>query len=134
MKLTTALLPFLLGYSQISAQTCQNDDDFCYGCDNGLITCEFIQGNELLRQKLCAADAVRDACPVSCGLCCDDNPTKKFGWASKKKGWIKKKCDWLTEDATKTNSRLKKCNETKAGSLCLLSCNACFDEVASMKN
>jgi len=130
MKLTIALLPFLLGYSQISAETCENDGSFCYGCDSGgILTCEYLKGNELLRQMLCSDDAVRDACPISCGICCADHPTKKFGWASENQGWVKKPCDWLTADATKTDNRLKKCDETKAGSLCSLSCNACLNEV-----
>jgi len=98
--------------------------------DQAKKTCQWIQtpGKEKRRQKLCLYDDVRAACPNTCGLCCGDDPETEFGWSSKK-GWTTETCDWLTANPNKTETRLKKCDTTTAKKICLLSCDACFEEV-----
>jgi len=86
---------------------------------------------EKRRKKLCLYDEIREACPISCGLCCADDPETEFGWSSKK-GWTSKTCDWLTANPSKESSRLKKCDTTKAARICLLSCDECREKVVKL--
>lgn len=57
---------------------CQNDDNFIYSSiENAAfrsLDCSAVmQATELDRVNLCQISEVRTSCPISCGLCCEDD-------------------------------------------------------------
>ena len=43
--------------------------------DNTSKTCKQIRNNQGLRETLCFVNAVNNACPQTCGSCCEDDNT-----------------------------------------------------------
>ena len=83
---TLALLPGALS-------ACLNDQTYKYP---GSVSrpCSNIRIKESRRQKLCLLDEVREACPQTCGLCCDDDPDFMFP-LEKVKG-AERPCEWIS--------------------------------------
>lgn len=84
------------------------------------ISCEWIGRNESRRQEVCRDSKVRDNCPTTCGLCCEDRQTFLF----KAKGKELRSCAWVAE----FNSRIRKhCSKphVKANCPSKTTCNAC---------
>lgn len=100
-----------------------NNDNYIYPNTKGL-TCRKIRFREDLRRKFCRMDGVRTNCPVSCGLCCNDDPNYNFtnkvpGVVTEVPGVIN--CELIQ----KTESlQLRFCNKYKNG---IMVKNACSD-------
>ena len=70
--------------------------------------------------KLCKLDEVRTNCPVTCGLCCEDDPSYTF---INDMG-IEKTCGWITlKDVRKS----KYCDKYKSGMLVRVACPKACD-------
>jgi len=108
---------------QSSTPSTECSDDANYTSDHiENLNCRELRLNTSLRQEYCTYDEVTKACPVSCGICCDDNPTFTIkirdGDSTKKIG-----CDWIG----KMKARRKKyCYNIKKKALVQAACpDAC---------
>ena len=73
MKNLLGLL-FASGSILSTVQCCFNNEDYVYPHSNFRnMTCTKIGFMEQRRQKLCQHDDVRNECPQTCGLCCEDD-------------------------------------------------------------
>lgn len=71
------------------ASSCLNNQSYTFED----YSCISIKTNETLRQSSCLNEQVRDNCPQTCGLCCENDPNFTF----KVNGTIPKRktCEWL---------------------------------------
>jgi len=116
---------------------CLNSESFFFNDEKE--TCQWVRFKEERRNKYCQYQTVRVNCPLSCGLCCENNDaytfTAKFG-----KGGRTKDCDWLGK---KEKRQEKYCgekddgdefNEFQKGKMirdaCPKSCKYCVDLVS----
>jgi len=102
---------------------CVNDRTFRL---NGkkIKSCSWISRNKNRRSNLCSKKVyVRNACPMSCGLCCANDLTYKF---KAKKDGSKRTCKWLNR-----KSRTGKyCKRSKIEANCPIACKFCQDFVS----
>ena len=104
MEIKTAMLVLLCNLKSVipSSVNCLNDHSFLY---NGTVTtCQWVRWKEGRRQHLCRVQSIRDHCPQSCGLCCEDDDTYKF----RDKSSMMRNCSWIA-----TTSELQYCNQFK---------------------
>ena len=116
---------------------CVNSEDFFFNDEKE--TCQWIRFKEERRNEYCQYQTVRVNCPLSCGLCCENDDaytfTAKFG-----KGGKTKDCDWLGK---KEKRQEKYCGEKDDGDefgefqngkmirdACPKSCKYCVDPVS----
>ena len=93
------------------------------------ITCQWISQSTMQREVYCTENRVHDACPQTCGDCCEDDSRFTFPDANQKS----LDCDWL---ASSTEKDLY-CNNDYIGTAtpltvregCRETCNACFHPV-----
>jgi len=110
LSLTTGASP--------STFTCSNDAEYRY--DNGSKkSCAWLMDKPWLRKRHCAIEEVINACPISCGLCCEDDPSFTFTTSAHKK----QDCAWLAEDRAVRESKL--CGNRSIRNNCALTCDNC---------
>eukprot|EP00979_Chaetoceros_neogracilis_P012607 scaffold3365_cov129-Chaetoceros_neogracile.AAC.1 len=141
MKLSFALNFILLSFAQTvegqstnaptnaptdSPTSCAVDADFrVNGKDKKDCTWVARKGEDSKRvEKLCARNAVFNACPSACGLCCSDNA----GFTFKAGGGKTRNCAWIARRYLK---RLDECEKIKVKAACQLTCDNCFDLIVS---
>ena len=61
------------------------------------ISCKWIAKNESRRLEVCRDSKVRDNCPTTCGLCCEDSQTYLFKADDKEL----RSCAWVAERTQK---------------------------------
>ncbi len=122
------------------AATCLNNATFkivsYVDSGNPLKNCKQIRMKQERRESLCPIQSVMDACPHTCGICCEDDDTYRFKLKNIDNivG-----CDWITKNRkTKEKRILKYCTKNNTeGKLhtwggrsirdaCPKSCNFCF--------
>ena len=76
---TVLVLAVLLLVQTIAAQngTCVNNPDFRHG-QKKKRSCRQIRNKESRRIHLCRKESIRNACPQTCGLCCENDDTYEF--------------------------------------------------------
>jgi len=105
----------------VNLPPCKNDRKFKYKNVNGQ-TCVWVGEKENRRQEKCLKEsAVRKACQMTCGICCEDDESYEF----KDKNGFVKNCDWIGKKA----SRLSKyCIKKNISSNCPVVCDSCFEK------
>jgi len=96
------------------------------------VTCQWISQSRMQREVYCTENRVHDACPQTCGDCCEDDSRFTFPDANQ----TSLDCDWL---ASSTEKDLY-CNNDYIGTAtpltvregCRETCNACFHPVPPM--
>jgi len=95
---------------------CTNDKSFQLKNNK---KCAWIgNGSEKRRSKHCKNNNVRMSCPVTCGICCEDDPTFTF----KINRGVMKGCDWIDEKKPK---RMEYCKKLYISSSCPIKCDDC---------
>lgn len=90
------------------AATCLNDETFIYVDGEKTRTCKNIGFVEEARLRLCTIQEVADACPFSCGSCCEDNPD--FKWEKNNPELNAATCKWVAKKQTRID---RYCDKTK---------------------
>ena len=99
---------------------CLNSPDYKY--DNEGHNCQWVGNKENRRKSICLEPEVRDNCPQTCGICCDDSSTYKFQHQS---GQMKF-CRWLGKDKSRQDEYCSSySNGEKVKNMCPLACNLC---------
>lgn len=105
--------------------TCKNDKNYAHPSKT-VLTCNRIRWipNED-REKLCKDTDVREHCPQTCGVCCENDPDYTFIT-----GFGEVSCEWISENVNRT----KWCNRTPQDisivrDACPVACSFCFTEV-----
>ena len=107
---------------------CKDNSSFVYSfsLDTAQRSCWNIGTNVKRRKKFCVFDAVRRNCPITCGLCCEDDST--FSFMTDRVGI--KNCKWIANSAKRIQ---KYCDKRRKGvvikSACPVACNSCNDTV-----
>jgi len=117
-------IPFTL-----TSQDCKNDDTYRYTGTNDLarhphdVSCKWIRNMEERRSQYCQLNEVVEACPISCGVCCEDDNSYNFMVDGSTRD-----CNWIS---TGTGSSQDSCDTYKNGRMvrdaCPKSCGFCFD-------
>jgi hypothetical protein len=130
-----SLIPTLIAVLQFQAKSinalppipfsCANNVGFEFQEDGGrTLSCTDIESDESTRIISCQTKAVRNNCPRSCGLCCEDNELFQF----QTKNGNTKDCQWLGERDIRS---FLYCNEIDEGTekaisdSCPKTCNVC---------
>lgn len=119
---------------------CENDPNFTYpsNFDPGspLKNCKNVRNHPERRASMCRIKAVNDACPQSCGVCCEDSATYEF----KLKGNQNiVDCLWLTKNDKKVSIRrgkyceipLHNYNDRTVRDACPVSCDKCQELITA---
>lgn len=85
-------------------------------------TCLDLKDNEFQRQKFCKLEHVREACPVTCGLCCVDDNRYMF---TSHNGKLQS-CSLIQSSETR---RLRYCDLKELKNACRKTCDNCFERV-----
>ena len=99
--------------------------------------CLAIGRKEKLRQDLCVISEVRVACPLTCGLCCEDDPTFLFKVLDQNDNLGRQNCAWITKP--KKTKAIEKRRELvcsfldKVANKCRLACDLCKSPVVSSR-
>jgi len=114
--------------------TCIENDLFTFNFGGKTIGCRDITANNWRRQKTCLIEQVKSNCPMSCGVCCADDPLYFFPLKWKKKDAGRFNCKWISKNEKKYSRRkAANCNRLvdgiRIGSRCPLSCDSCYSEV-----
>ena len=102
---------------------CENNLDFRVNKKNER-SCNWVCIRESRRTNLCKRTQVFRACPISCGLCCADDP--KFTFKTETKPHPDKDCVWI---AKKYMRRKRYCNKLNIKKVCLFTCSNCYNLV-----
>ena len=84
------------------------------------ISCKWIAKNESRRLEVCRDSKVRDNCPTTCGLCCEDSQTYLFKADDKEL----RSCAWVAERNKRTQKYCSKPN-VRANYPSQTTCDAC---------
>lgn len=115
----------LIGSPSSTLLTCKNNHLFAYQVWPGgkKRSCSNIGATQARRSRLCKINEVQTNCPITCGLCCEDDETFRFTINS---GKIKP-CSWIGKAV---NRKQKYCNlfrgQTLIKEACPVTCGACF--------
>lgn len=115
--------------------SCENDSTFHHffmGRNRSCKMIRFLKDEE--RHALCQNHDVRDACPQSCGSCCEDTP----GYTFTSNAGIPRGCDWLTSmtqgDSDRPSRKDEYCDQYLDNHIvrdrCPVSCDFCFSPTA----
>lgn len=116
------------------AGTCQNDRE--YKTPDTITvkprSCKNIRIKESRRQRLCQVQEVRDNCPQTCGICCENDSQYVFNRPNS----YSVDCSWLTRNKYKQATRITNyCGNTDSNNGrtvrdgCPVSCGFCKDLV-----
>jgi len=106
------------------ADQCVNILNFGYKGDPEH-ACEWVQRTDFRRNLLCTKMRdVREACPVSCGICCEDNPNFLTDTPYGAQG-----CDWIGANPLR---KIGYCPVPDVGTFCARTCDRCLDSVLTM--
>lgn len=100
------------------------DDPTFFKANNPKKNCEWLGEKEERRYEKCGKFEYRDACPVTCGICCEDDDTWKFY----NNLGVEKSCKWLAGKA----KRIAKYCDTQVMEICKKSCNNCLPGVPTV--
>ena len=77
----------------MAGEICTNKGSYIYedATSSRTFDCRTIRQREKHRISFCLEDEVRENCPQTCGICCEDDPTYKFETTY----GDDKDCDWL---------------------------------------
>ena len=123
-----AILPTL------AFSVCENDDTVKFPWAGKTYSCKKLRFNAGPRFNLCQDSAVRNSCKQTCGLCCEDSATYKFG---QKSNGVLRDCKWLLQ-SPKNETDVKRTklycdgywsNGRAVRDACHESCNLCFSDV-----
>lgn len=119
---TIALLQISRIHS-LSPTQCLNDQLFKFDYDATFLTCEQIGEEERRRIKLCQVEKVRQSCPQSCGICCENDPTYIFQTEYSSD----QNCKWLGKHDIRSFLYCDENNHNgrKVSDACPKACNAC---------
>lgn len=81
-------------------------------------TCAFIDSDEYLRSLYCPFAPVKDACPKTCGVCCNDDPSFRF-----ENNGRSRTCEWLGEVKNRPGRYCNSIEGVDDG--CIYSCESC---------
>jgi len=99
------------------AKGCYNTINFGYKGDLEH-SCEWVQRTDFRREVLCTKQTdVREACPVSCGTCCDDNPDFTTNTPFGPQG-----CAWIGSNPLR---KIGYCPVPDVGTYCAKTCDKC---------
>jgi len=99
---------------------------------NKELSCKQIRNQEDRRKELCKLDNVRQSCPQSCGLCCEDDSEYKFMNENQRL----KKCTYITDNSQRINANCQAANSQNGRTIrdaCPRSCDVCKDFVEPSK-
>ena len=104
-----------------------NSPDYDYdGKDHG---CQWIRNKED-RISLCQESEVREECPQTCGICCENNPEYKF---QNKLGEMKS-CKWLGKNQDRQDYYCDTYNnKNMVKDMCPLACDFCQSDIEVSK-
>mmetsp|Transcript_10702 Transcript_10702/g.16240 ORF Transcript_10702/g.16240 Transcript_10702/m.16240 type:complete len:173 (-) Transcript_10702:322-840(-) len=120
----------------VPLSSCENDTDFHHFFMGRNRSCKMIRFlNDEERQSLCQNHDVREACPQSCGSCCEDTP----GYTFTSNAGIPRGCDWLTSmtqgDSDRPSRQNEYCDQYLDNHIvrdrCPVSCDFCFSPTAN---
>ena len=98
---------------------CKNSEEFSYEHDGTMRNCENIRDDENIRQIVCTIQEVANACPQSCGRCCEDDPFYKLtNLQNEIKG-----CTWI--DTNEDHFCGEYLNSRMVRDACPVACNIC---------
>jgi len=83
------------------AAPCRNSRTFRKFISGDYRSCSWIRFNEKRRVKHCVDPDVLDACPQTCGTCCDDDPTFQFDNFFD----VMVDCNWIVKNLKKVDKR-----------------------------
>uniref|UniRef100_A0A7S3Q6U8 ShKT domain-containing protein n=1 Tax=Chaetoceros debilis TaxID=122233 RepID=A0A7S3Q6U8_9STRA len=100
---------------------CKNDDTWnWYDFPEG--NCKWVRNKEKRREKFCGKSIVRENCPQSCGLCCQDDLNYSFVTAGSTQG-----CFWVGQLTSRQDAF---CNSFQSGDMvrnaCPEACQRCL--------
>ena len=108
---------------------CVNSETFRYLHDGKLRTCRNIRIREDRRQKLCLIESVNEACPQTCGRCCQDLIDYTFTRFNGYPGT----CNWLRQKRLRINKYCNYIDKSFNGRTvrdgCPVTCNLCFSNI-----
>ena len=101
---------------------CANDPSFSYVFPER--TCKWIRNKESRRREFCEEPVVLAKCPQACGLCCNDDPSYKFG--------NNKDCAWIRKNPSGPDQYCNiRANKRMVRDACPVACNECMDDLFS---
>ena len=104
---------------------CVNDSDYRWNGSKNQ-SCKWIRNIESRRQEYCREQGVRDACPQSCGLCCENDSSYTF---TSSEGRVRG-CWYVGRTAEQKQKYCDKyLNKRMVRDACPVSCDRCFDPV-----
>ena len=99
--------------------SCLNNPDFEISLGRG---CQWIRNKEERRVEICESDdVVREECPQTCGLCCENDPDYEF-FADN--GDVKD-CEWIEKKEGRTRYCPTFNNGEMVQNMCPVACNFC---------
>lgn len=113
---------------------CINDRDYRININGEVRSCNWIRYQEDRRKELCLDEEVRQFCPHSCGLCCEDDPNYTFTNGLD----LEVDCSWILKNENKVDQRKAKFCIAEDGDQfdvinirvgCPRSCDFCFSEI-----
>ncbi len=116
---------------------CLNNQDFVFFYEGKARPCSNIRLKEDRRRTLCQEDSVRDNCPQTCGICCDDDPD--FEFSLKKRPNTKQDCNWIVKNENRVDTRRENycaiddydpVSGSTIRNMCPKACDFCQDFVA----
>lgn len=127
VSITDGKTPILFTASvQVIPPPCKNDRSYRYQ-GRKQKTCVWLEKNKSRRHRLCARKGVRDACRMTCGLCCKDDKTYRYATRS---GFLRG-CAWTAEKISRTT---RYCTREKVKSNCPVTCGNCQKKFACINN
>lgn len=112
--------------SSMPTIVCANDYNYSVAGKPTDANCQWVGETNDRRQEECVKPATFNNCPVTCGVCCEDDPDYNIvtNWEQKDK-----RCGWI---GSQTNRIRRYCNEINNGALvksrCHVACNNCFTD------
>ncbi len=118
----------------LSQDPCLNDQDYKYEDGEKMRSCANIRLKEERRTALCQKEEVRESCPQTCGICCEDDPD--FMFPLKKKLGTEQDCAWITKNEKNQATRVEnycgmgdRVGDTSIRNMCPFACEFCFEPV-----
>ena len=125
MSMTKLFLQFVFLRATLICASCVDNIAWRHPRDQE-VTCQWISKSRMRREMYCAENRVHDACPQTCGNCCEDDSRFTFPNANQ----ISLDCDWLASSDEKdfycNNEYLGTATSLTVREGCRVTCDACF--------